>query len=97
MSAIQKGDLVMVVRWTHKCKPGKGEGMPKPHGIRIGTPFVVEFVYDSATCPACKRQFSPAAAITRHGKTYGLPFSWLLKIDPPALDETTHTPEEITA
>lgn len=88
---IKVGDLVMVVR-EHSCNPGKG----------LGCIFVVEriepaFHYGCEKCNWPTMDGQPLA-YGRAGKYKGyIPLWRLRKSDPPALDEPTDQPEELTA
>lgn len=88
MSRIKAGDLVMVVR-NEPC------GCASKH---IGLPYIVkEVVRNSAgQCDYCLRHFDNVSfARLTGGFATSLPR--LIKIDPPALPETTKRDEEITA
>jgi len=84
MSAIKKGDLVMVVR-GHPC--GLGNTF-KVVGVRPATPFI--------RCCDCKERMPSGgalAAVREDGRVFVL--SRLIKIDPPALDKSTEQEREL--
>jgi hypothetical protein len=93
---IKAGDLVMVVR-GHACVLA----------VIGGIPFAAPAILQSEHCGLWKCRRCAARDIPggkpyvsmpiQDAKTVDIPVSWLLKIHPPALDETTDTPEEITA
>ena len=97
---IKVGDLVMMVR-------GHGCGLR----LRGGVPFVVTgFVAPFGggwTCSVCEQRnagpnenaalgLKPLRKAPK-GEYAAIPVSWLIKIDPPALSETTNESQEIVA
>ena len=81
---IRVGDLVMVVH-VH-C----------PHYTQ-GLPFIVGFIGRAhGICHGCRVSLGAHTyAATADGR-YTTPVSWLKKIHPPALDQSTERKEEIT-
>ena len=91
--AIKVGDLVMVVRTC--CD------FPIQDGVRLGLPWSVHVVatLTPGRCPNCgftATRVAGSREIKREGWNCA-PLEWLKKIDPPAQDETTDQPEELTA
>jgi hypothetical protein len=92
MSAIKAGDLVMMVR-GHECAmesvgyiPFVVTGFASPWG-------------GGWECPKCgQRSAGPneVAAIGWFSKRIRIPISWLRKIEPPAIPETTERETEVT-
>lgn len=92
MSAIKKGDLVMVVGRKPCGCIGKADG----------TIFVCGQIRPSRTgfvrCKGCKQRFPEAFVVDAPnlpGRVIHL--SRLIRIDPPATDESTETRKEVTA
>lgn len=85
---IQPGDLVMV-RMTQPCC-----GNPAGSGMI----YTVSAISDARTqCAACGSIVTYSIAYNTDEPTGGFPVSRLFKIDPPAIDESTPTVEELTA
>ena len=88
---IKVGDLVMVVRY-HDCEPSHG----------CGVVFMVEAL-DTARdhwCSRCNASLNDGRLLvlgTRNAKKGWLSASFVKKIDPPALEETTDEPAELAA
>jgi hypothetical protein len=83
MSDIKAGDLVMVVRVTHE------------HAMSaMGIPFVVSELSSGCICRECWAPLLEPTAMRSSGDA--VPVSWLIKIDPPALPESTERKKELT-
>jgi hypothetical protein len=95
---IKAGDLVIVVRGRSCCGTGtKYIGRIKavlkvgPVGYaRFGVPW---------KCRNCQKEFDPATliAVTNAKTGRGFMVDRLKKIDPPPIEQTTDTPEELCA
>src|SRR5262245_10595380 len=86
MSAISEGDLVMVVRWPHRCLPRSSDKAP-------GMPFRVTFL-GYCSCKTCGQNFGIGAGT---GITQGIvqgmvPLAWLKKIEPDQESEGSQQP-----
>lgn len=91
MSAIKRGDLVMVVKpgkWSCPC-PSKALG--KIFTV-IDTGWLDESVCDQCDMPIV---IDGEAAVSDEG--FLIQTSRLIRIDPPATDESTETNKEVTA
>jgi hypothetical protein len=86
VSAIKKGDLVMITKT-----------LPCGHG-RVGLPFIVEDVRLSKTslCAVCGREYPAALCVFKTDKEC-VELYRIIKIDPPALTDETKTHKELTA
>lgn len=89
---IQPGDLVYMAHRICDCAICR---------IPIGIPFVVSSVHGTDRIPVyCASNWSKAIATAPCAlgfPGYQIPVSVLNKIDPPAIDESTPTVEELTA
>lgn len=83
---IKAGDLVMVVRWPHRCESS--------NGLFSGFIGTVEAFHPFAHC-RCGEFFNEPAARFTGSVRRGVPVSWLKKIDPPAQSETTERSLEL--
>lgn len=81
MKPISAGDLVMLVRWPHKCAPSRFSLVP-------GEPFIVGALMDGCVCHICLEQLMEPTAMVK-GRSLAYPLSWLKRLDPPAQSETT--------
>ena len=93
VNGIKVGDMVMVVR-GHECVVATVGGIP--YTVRA----ILNQVGGGWRCGICgTRDIAPNETLGAQFYTamHGIPLSWLLKIDPPADDETTEQPEEISA
>ncbi len=87
MIAIVPGDLVAVVRGGHVCD--------------LGHTFHVESIYSDDYgwyCEKCGTAFQLTGKMTAYadrGDGYVYPVSWLLKIEPPALESDTQAEREM--
>ena len=94
---IKAGDLVVVVRTLNCCDRDRGA---------LGKIFTVEQLIPATKfhCQACLAVWSGnntgarlAVGYNRAGDPGSWPLTFLIKINPPALDETHDTSEELTA
>ncbi len=93
MGAIKAGDLVMIVR-GHHCVVER----------YVGVPFTVRAIIAQQGggwhCTRCKTYYIAkneligAQMVGQNNPFGGIPLSWLLKIDPPPIAETTEREQE---
>jgi hypothetical protein len=91
VSEIKVGDLVVVVRWPHE------------HANNVGTIWTVQGFSPQSHCQDCGKTwiwkkwrtvFKQPCAVLDAKQNFGLPLSWLRRIDPLAeLNETEHKEE----
>jgi hypothetical protein len=83
MSTIDRGDVVMVVKWPHphvaaQCRPG--------------TVSIVRAVQERTTCPTCGHVWHEPSALLEFGGA--IPASWLRKLGETVAGESRDQPTD---
>lgn len=88
MSAhIKAGDMVMLVRWPHKCSM-------HPTEVPFGAPFIVLDTVSALQCFGCNAKFGAGAIVKpMNGYDLAYPLAWLKRIDPLRSDEDSKMEE----